>query len=215
MMIKAVLFDSDGVLVDSERIFFDATRKAFAQAGAAIDGRIWARWYLSEGRHSAEIARELGISESRIEEVIRQRNADFHDRISRGVPVMPGVPDVLERLRDQYRLAVVTGADREHFDLVHRTTGLVGYFETVVTRDDCREVKPAPEAYLTVLDRLALQPEECLAVEDSPRGAVAAVSAGIMCTVFRTALTNVFLCPPQCTVIDDLSEVPVLAGAAL
>lgn len=214
-MIKAILFDSDGVLVDSEQIFFDATREAFAQAGAEIDARKWARWYLSEGRHSADIARELGISESRIDGVIRQRNADFYGRIARGVPVMPGVPDVLESLCDTYRLAVVTGADREHFDLVHRNTGLVRFFETVVTRDDCRDVKPAPEAYLTVLDRLELRPKECLAVEDSPRGAVAAVAAGITCVVLRTALTDVFLCPPQCTVIDDMSQISVLAGAAL
>jgi len=194
-MIKAILFDSDGVFVDTEQMFFESTQKAFALSGAILTQQQWARWYLGEGKRSKQIAGYLGIPSELLEEAIRKRDDEFWDRVATGVLILKGVQEVLESLCRQFRLAVVTGASRCHFERVHSSTALTGYFEIVVTSDDYQEPKPSPQAYLTALKKLNLNPHECIAVEDSPRGAIAAISAGIRCVLVPTSLTEITLCP--------------------
>jgi HAD superfamily hydrolase (TIGR01509 family) len=204
--VKAILFDNDGVLVDSERMFFESTQRAFAAAGTLLTLQQWANWYLAEGKSSKEIARLLGMSSTLIDNLIQRRNEQFWSQVARGVPILPGVPDLLKRLAGNYRLAVVTGASRKHFDWVHVSTGLPPYFEQIITSDDYESVKPSPDAYLTALERLGLAPEECLAVEDSPRGAKSARSAGIPCVIIPTDLTDRALCPSECLVLESMNH---------
>jgi HAD superfamily hydrolase (TIGR01509 family) len=204
--LKAILFDNDGVLVDTEQMFFESTRQVFAAAGTLLSPQQWAKLYLAEGRPSKEIALLLGMPATRADEIIPQRNADFLSRISHGVPPMAGVQELLAHLVKKVRLAVVTGASRQHFDRVHASTGLSHYFEQVITSDDYESVKPSPDAYLTALERLSLSPGECLAVEDSPRGANSAKAAGIPCALIPTGLTDISLCPPDCIVLQNLTQ---------
>lgn len=205
--IRAILFDSDGVLVDTEQMFFEATRDAFQAEGVALAPEQWARWFLSEGKRSTEIAQLLGMPSSRIEKVIENRFECFWSRVDQGVTVNPGILDLLNQLAPCFRLAIVTGATKSHFDRVHRATGLLHYFETVVTYDDCENVKPHPQAYLIALQRLGLKPAECVAIEDSPRGATAALAAGLRCLVLPTALTDLTLCPEGCVILDQATQI--------
>ena len=133
---KAVLFDNDGVLVDTEEMFFEATRAAFETAGTELARSLWARHYLGEGQHSRDIARRLGIDPSSVEEVIARRDRLFWEKADRGVPILPGVTQTLDRLAGRFRLAIVTRAPRYHADRVHASTGLLTFFETMVTQDD-------------------------------------------------------------------------------
>jgi len=204
-MFQAILFDSDGVLIDSERLFFEATRDAFESAGSVISRGQWAKWYLSEGKRSREIAGLVGIPSSRLEETIARRDELFWDKIDRGVSLLPGVAETLDHLARHFRLAVVTGASRKHYDRVHASSNLRDFFEVMVTSDECQHVKPHPEAYLTAMKRLSLKPKDCLAVEDSPRGATAALKAGIRCVVIPTRLTDIELCPAECTILDKIT----------
>lgn len=209
-MIQAILLDSDGVLVDTERLYFEATREAFAAAGVLLSRKQWARWYLGESRSSLEIGQLLGLSTAKAAAAVTRRNNDFWGRIDRGAPLLPGVRETLDRLVRHYRLAVVTGATRPHFERVHASTGLGSVFEIVVTRDDCQKAKPSPEAHVIAMEKLAVAPEHCLAVEDSPRGAAAAVAAGVACCIIPTPLTDMRLCPSECRMLahfGQLSEV--------
>jgi HAD superfamily hydrolase (TIGR01509 family) len=205
-MIRAILFDSDGVLVDTERMFFEATQAAFSALGVCLSRNQWAKWYLGEGRRSREIAALFGLSLASVERAIQNRNEMFWRRVASGVPILPGVRDILPCLSRRFRLAIVTGASRPHFDRVHAHTGLPWYFELVVTSDDYEEPKPSPQAYLTALNKLSLKPFECLAVEDSPRGAAAATSAGIRCVLVPTLLTEIALCPGDCEILAELKN---------
>lgn len=205
--IKAIFFDSDGVLVDTERLFFEATRDAFQAEGLDLSQEQWARWFLSEGKRSREIATMLGMPSVRIEKVIENRFERFWSRVDQGVTVNPGILETLNQLAPIFRLAIVTGATQRHFDRVHQSTGLLHYFETVVTSDACEHVKPHPQAYQIALHRLGLKADECVAIEDSPRGATAAQAAGLRCFVLPTSLTDLTLCPEGCVILDQATQI--------
>jgi HAD superfamily hydrolase (TIGR01509 family) len=209
---QALFFDSDGVLVDTERLFYDATRAEFEAAGTPLTREQWARWYLGEGRPSREVASLLGLPADRVEETILRRDDRFWRRVDEGVPVLPGVVETLATLAGRYRLGVVTGASLRHFQRIHASSGLLPFFEAVVTRDDYHLPKPHPAAYLAALARFALDGGECLAVEDSPRGAASAAGAGVPCVVIPTPLTDRGLCPPGTRFVETAGRLPAVLG---
>ena len=97
-----------------------------------------------------------------------EREEEFHTRLQSPVPLPDGIGELLESLRGRYRLAIVSSAPRTQFDAIHRHSGLLPFFEKVITADDCKAPKPSPECYLAMMDWMGLRPEQCLAVEDSP-----------------------------------------------
>jgi HAD superfamily hydrolase (TIGR01509 family) len=101
-----------------------------------------------------------------------------------------GITEVLDALRGKYVMGVVTSSRKDHFDLMHRTTGLLKYFDFVLTASDFSRVKPDPEPYLRAVDRSGVGRESCVAIEDSARGLESATGAGISCIVVPTALTQ-------------------------
>jgi HAD superfamily hydrolase (TIGR01509 family) len=207
---KAVFFDSDGVLVDTERLFYEATRDAFAAAGVDLPPEVWARLYLAEGNKSPKIAALLGMPADRINETIRLRDDRFQDRLEEGPAALPGVLEALARLKPRVRLLLVTGAARRHIDLAHRVSGCLPYFEDIVTQDDFERPKPHPDAYFKALERAELDPAEAIAIEDSPRGAKSAVAAGLRCLIVPTPLTTVSLCPPEAEIVPTLAAAVAL-----
>jgi HAD superfamily hydrolase (TIGR01509 family) len=188
-VIEAVLWDNDGVLVDTETLFFEFTRRAFAASGAELSPERWIRSYLGDGIGSREIARSLGVPDGTAERMLEERNEAWRRRLDQGVPVRPGVREALAALRGRVRLAMVTSSPREQIDLIHRSTGLLPFFECVVTSDDCERIKPAPDPYLTAVGRMGVAPARCLAVEDSARGVASAAAAGIRCVLVPHELT--------------------------
>lgn len=190
-MIEAVLWDNDGLLVDSEALFFDLTRAFFSEAGLEINREYWGLEYLGNAKHSNEIAIELGMAPGLIAPLLEKRNQAFLDRIRRPVPLMPRVRETIEALSGKVRLGMVTGSPRDKIELMHDSHGLLQFFEVIVTDDDVRNSKPHPEPYLKSLELLGIEPEQCLAVEDSRRGLDSAHAAGIACIVVPNGLTNV------------------------
>ncbi|NTW94611.1 MAG: HAD family phosphatase [Chlorobiaceae bacterium] len=190
-MIEAILWDNDGLLVDSEAIFFDLTRDAFAAAGFELDRRYWGIEYLGNARHSSEIALELGMAPDMAERVLDGRNKAFMHCLERPVPLLPDVRETIAELAGKVRLALVTGSPLDKVERMHRDNGLLDYFEVIITEDDISRPKPHPEPYLKALERLGLDASNCLAVEDSRRGLASAHAAGIACIVVPNPLTSV------------------------
>lgn len=211
-MIQAVLWDNDGVLVDTERLFFEVTRSAFASVGVVLHPAHWAVAYLGRGLRSSDLAAELGVEATAAASMLEARNALYRDRLRREIPVRPGVRETLEALRGRVRLAMVTGSPRDQLELMHRGTGLLEFFELVVTGDDCVRAKPHPEAYLSALKRLGLPAEACLAVEDSPRGWRSAQAAGIRCVLMPHELTDLSACDGAPRIGDDARELLLYVG---
>ncbi|UWX58083.1 HAD family phosphatase [Chlorobaculum sp. MV4-Y] len=190
-MIEAILWDNDGLLVDSEAVFFELTRTFFAEAGLHIDEEFWGIEYLGNAKHSYQIAAELGLAPELIPSLLDRRNEAFVQRLRHSVPLMPKVRETIEALSGSVRLAMVTGSPRDKVLLMHGNNGLLDHFEVIVTDDEISNPKPHPEPYLKAMEMLGVEPERCLAVEDSRRGLDSALAAGLRCIAVPNALTKV------------------------
>jgi HAD superfamily hydrolase (TIGR01509 family) len=184
-----VLWDNDGVLVDSETRFFETTRAAFAGIGLTLTREIWGQHYMGEGRSSHDIALMLGADNSQVKPMLEERNQEYMRVLRQPPPLRPQVRETLNRLHGRVRMAIVTGCHRDQLQLMHDGNGLLRLFDAIVTGDECPHAKPHPGLYLAGLKVLGIPAVQCLAVEDSPRGLGAARAAGVACLVVPTELT--------------------------
>ena len=189
-MTKAILWDHDGVLVDTERLYYQATREVLATVGVDLTVELYRQLFLRESRGAWHLAAERGVAAAEIDRLRTLRNSRYREMLIAGDVLIPGALHLLERLKSRYRMAVVTSSHREHFDAIHNRTRLRELVEFVVTPDDYTHYKPHPEPYLLALTKLDLSAADCIAIEDSERGLQSARAAGIRCSIIRTELTE-------------------------
>jgi HAD superfamily hydrolase (TIGR01509 family) len=187
---KAIFWDNDGVLVETEHLYFQATQHVLASVGIPLTQQDYVELFLVQGRGAWHVAMERGIGPSDIERLRNERNALYGDLLAQAPRLTAGITEVLDALQGKYVMGVVTSSRKDHFDLMHRTTGLLKYFDFVLTASDFSRVKPDPEPYLRAVDRSGVGRESCVAIEDSARGLESATGAGISCIVVPTALTQ-------------------------
>jgi len=189
-VVQALLWDHDGVLVDTERLYFQATRELLASVGAVLDEETYRNLFLVAGTGAWHLAAERGCSEAEVAALKQRRGARYTELLLSEQVMIPGVLSLLTELHVDFRMAIVTSSHRDHFEAIHRTTGLPELFEFVLAREDYVESKPDPEPYLTAVRRLGVPPSECLVIEDSERGLRAAKAAGLQCWVIPSELTR-------------------------
>jgi len=185
----AILFDNDGVLVDTEPLFLQATRELLATVGVALEARDYHDISMRHGRSVFDLASARGVSDEAIRTLRRRRDDRYAELIDEGVRVFEGVVETLTGLHGVRPLAIVTSSGREHFERIHRQTGLTRFFEHILTDGDYARQKPHPEPYLAAARRLDVDPARCLVVEDTERGLRSARAAGMTCVVIPNALT--------------------------
>jgi HAD superfamily hydrolase (TIGR01509 family) len=189
-MIRAVFWDNDGVLVDTEKLYFQATRELLLPAGVTLTTELFKRISLFEGRSAFDLAEEKGVPREEILRLQAERNRRYAELLAGGVRILDGVEETLGSLRGKVIQAIVTSSRRSHFDVMHAGTGLLPFFDFILTREDYVLSKPDPEPYRLAMERSGCLPEECLVVEDSERGLRAALAAGIRCIVVPNELTK-------------------------
>ncbi|HEX3902703.1 MAG TPA: HAD family phosphatase [Polyangia bacterium] len=187
--LQAILFDNDGVLVDTEALYFRANREALASVGAVLDEATYVECLLREGVGVWHLAEARGVSPAGIEALRALRDRRYFELVDEAEIVIPGVADLLPSLAARYRLGIVTSSEPGPFARTHARTGLLPHFEFALTRVDYEQSKPHPEPYLTAVARLGLAPARCLVIEDSERGLRAAKAAGLACWVIPSGLT--------------------------
>jgi HAD superfamily hydrolase (TIGR01509 family) len=187
---KAILWDNDGVLVDTEGLYFDVTRDALAELGIGLSEADFAEYSLRRGVSVFELALELGHDAREVERTRERRNTRYSERLRGGVELIPGVADTLTALSAVARMAVVTSSQPENFALQHARTGIRERFELVLTGADFTRFKPDPEPYLLAAARLGVAPADCLVIEDSERGLVSAQRAGMRCVAIPRGLSR-------------------------
>ena len=205
----AIFWDNDGVLVDTEVLYYEANRQVLAGLGVELTVEQFRELYMKETIGGWHLA---GLSPAAMEEKRSERNRFYSDLLRTRAFAVPGAAEVLEALSGRLTTGIVTSSRRDHFDLIHARTGFGRFFEFVVSCDDVRNTKPDPEPYLRALELAGRSPAECVAVEDSERGLAAAKAAGLECWVIPTALTRDGDFRAADRMLGNLLEIPGLLG---
>lgn len=206
---KAIFWDNDGVLVDTEHLYFEATRDALRGLGHELSESEFVDCSLRKGSSCFDLAAERGVAQARIEAARLARNARYAESLAR-VELIAGVRETLERLHGRVPMGVVTSSRPEHFALQHAQTGARRFFEFVLTGADFTRFKPDPEPYLLAATRLGVAPEECLVIEDSERGVLAAARAGMRCAAVPRGLSARGDFSAAFRVLERVDQVPEL-----
>ena len=209
-MVKAILWDNDGVLVETEHLYFEATQHVLSSAGIPLTQEQYIELFLVQGRGAWHLAEEQGVTSGEIDRLRDERNALYGRLLFQTPRLVAGIANVLDALHDKYIMGVVTSSRKDHFDLIHRSTGLLKYFDFVLTAGDYAHTKPDPDPYLRAVERSGVDRDACVAVEDSERGLESATRAGIRCIVVPTALTRGGSFVGAHYVLGSVNEIPTV-----
>jgi len=193
-LLRAIIFDFDGVLVDSEPLIFKLTQEIAAQEGWTVSKDDYYVNYLALGDRALVerlfVSHGRPVDDKRREELIAWKFRAYQEIIRNGLPPMPGAVEFVEKVAARFPLAIASGSLRVEIEHLLEKLGLRKKFAVLATADDCQHSKPDPEVFLKALERLQQLPAfrraplgaaECLAIEDAPLGVVAAHAAGMKC----------------------------------
>lgn len=192
--LKAVIFDFDGTILDTETPDFLAWQHIFKNYGLELDIQ---RWCSVVGTGFSpntfdpilEIQSRTKTADTPLK-IKEQHTILFHKMVESLQPI-PGVISALEYLTSrQIRLAVASSSKRKWVEGHLIKWDLLRYFQTIVTADDVENIKPAPDLYLTALEKLKVLPEEAIAIEDSANGFLAATAATLRSVIVPNSITK-------------------------
>lgn len=201
---KYILFDNDGVLVETEIWYYEASKRALKEffdvnlpfdeymdimtAGNGV-------WVAAKGASEKEkiIARE-------------QRDVYYQEYLRKENIAIENVHDVLGELKKQYQMAIVTTSRRVDFDIIHKNRGIIDFMDFVLCVEDYPRAKPFPDPYLKGLELFGASKEETIVIEDSQRGLISANRANIDCVIVHNEFTKTQNFDSASYKIDKLSE---------
>ena len=207
MTFRAVIFDFDGLIIDSETPIFDIWSEIYRDHGGELTME---QWRHALGTHNgfdpyAELLRQTGVPLSR--EIWVPRVRDEHWRRCEDEPLRPGV---LDRLQEAAELglsaAVASSSSLEWVGPWLTRHGLRRLVQAVCTRNDVTRVKPAPDLFLLAAERLGVAPAHCVVLEDTPNGVTAAHAAGMWAIAVPSPLTRTLHFPAPHVTLESLAE---------
>ena len=194
-MAKAVVFDFDGVLADSEPLHLAASQEVFASIGISLTRAEYYSRYLGYDDDLMIRAltgdRGLTLDDARVEALIAEKARVFDDVIARTDVLFPGAAACVERLAGEFPLGIASGALRHEIEMILRRARLDRHIRFIVASGDTMNSKPAPDPYARAASLHGVAPAECVAIEDSRWGIESAKSAGLKCV----GITNTYSAP--------------------
>jgi len=181
---NTILFDNDGVLVETEVWYFRANVKVLKELGVTLHEDEYLK-LMAEGKTSWEVARAQGISEETIVKTRFKRDEYYQEYLKSEDIEISGVEEILHELRKKYQMAIITTSRRVDFELIHNKRTITSYMNFVLCVEDYARAKPYPDPYLAGLKKFNAKKEETLVVEDSQRGLKSAVAADIDCVIVK------------------------------
>ena len=158
--IKAILWDNDGVLVNTEQLFYQANQEIFQSLGIALSEQHFFDWYLVDNCGAWHLIDN--ITEEDVTQLRQQRDEIYTRLLKEATSQIEvvGIPELVQTLAQQVEMGIVTASRQDHFDIIHAQRGLLPYFKFVLTHESVPVTKPHPAAYLLGLQQLNCQPEE-------------------------------------------------------
>jgi HAD superfamily hydrolase (TIGR01509 family) len=206
--VLAVIFDMDGLMIDSEKVYFEAGRIIAREFGKEVSDQTLGRMMGRKPLESVELfARELEIDEAP-EKLLKRREAKVMGVLERGVEKMPGLDFILEALQPVHSLAIATSAPKYIVDVVMRELDVRDYFKVIQTSDDVVNGKPDPEIYLKAMGKLEVKPAESIVLEDSSNGALAGKRSG----AYVIAVPSVYTRGQDFSFVDYIAQDLTEAG---
>ena len=191
--LKAIIFDLDGVVIDSEPLHAEAKRQVFARYGIEVPSSVYSEFKGQTDRDVlTHVAQNYAGNGTKVDDLITAKQAVYSQLVEQELELISGFQDFLARAeKEDLRLGLVTSAVRENQQDTFARFGLSGRFEEIITAEDVSSAKPDPEPYVKMTERLSTAPASCLVIEDSLNGVKAGKAAG--CQV--AALTTTFDAP--------------------
>jgi len=206
--VKALLFDLDGVLIDSEPVW-ERVRRAFVH-------RHGAEWSADVQRSMMGVSTDVWSSalseliggEPGPDKVARLVIDEMASEYRRRLPMIDGAAEVVRRLARSYPLGIASGSPRSLIELVLELSGLAACFQAVLSSDEISRGKPAPDPYLELASRLGIEPADCAAIEDSSNGLRSALAAGAVVVAIppRANIPDPDLLALAAAVLDDIGQ---------
>jgi HAD superfamily hydrolase (TIGR01509 family) len=190
--IKAIIFDFDGVILDTEISMFLAWQEIFHAYGLSLSMQEWAGFL----GHSADPVEPYVILENHLKkpidrETLRSKRIQRESELLRSQEAMPGVESLIHEAKSlRVRLAVASSSDRNWVTKYLTSLKLIHFFDVLKCAEDVRYTKPEPDLYIAALEALGIRPDEAIALEDSINGVKAAKAAGIFCVAIPNQITK-------------------------
>lgn len=189
-MIKALIFDFDGLIIDTETPEYDSWSEVFSSYGIELDRRVWEGSIGGAGLDLYRLLEELSGKLPEPEVVRRRARQRYLERVERN-PILPGVVDYINAAKKMGLRMAVASSSRSGWASGHlESRKLLHNFEFILSAADVSNVKPDPELYETAVQRLGVGGHEALALEDSFNGLVSAKAAGLHCVVVPSPMTR-------------------------
>ena len=211
-MIKALIFDFDGLIMDTESPAVDGWKAIYAEYGVEFPMQAWITAVVGVDAANFDAAAHLaaltGLSLD--QEALRSRALTYRLQVQSTLPALPGVNDYIKTARRLgLRLAVASSSYRARLDGYLHQLGLFDEFDLILCREDVLHIKPAPDLFLKTLDVLKLRKDEALILEDSPNGVLAANRAGVRVVAVPNPITAHASLAGASLLLPSLADLPL------
>lgn len=207
--IKAMIFDMDGTVINSNKRDFEAWNKIMQEHDVVLDYKEYTELL---GAKSSEIVKKyVDLSEDEIESLIENREKIFKKIVEeKGLEPMPHIKALLKQIKNLgIPIALATGAQREKLDYMMEIVDLKEYFDPIITADDVEKGKPDPEIFLKAVEKLKVKPEEVIVWEDANLGVQAAKNGNFKCIAITTTNGNKEGLEEADLIIDSFEDINI------